>query len=408
MTINELRGLAEEKRQLMIELTGQMVAIPSINPAMGGSGEYRLAQWLEKLLDSYGIPYEEFSVPDPRVAEGRRVTVIVKLPGTEETDKTLWFISHTDTVSPGALSAWDTDPFQMKLKDGKLYGLGAEDNGQGIICSLAALLILWERNLRARCNIGFMFVPDEETGSAYGFKALAESGYFASKDEAIIPDGGQADGAFVEVAEKSFFLLKVNTSGKQAHAASPLSGINAFSIGSRFLVEAEDTLKERFCTANPLFDPPFSTFEPTQKFANVESHNIIPGEDSFLFDMRILPEVDLNRVEQVLRDIATRYEYRYKVKIGLQVIDKAPAPPPTSPDSPVAQRLISSLREAGVQARCGGIGGGTCAEFLRRLSIPAAVWSTVLELAHQPNEYALVDNLVNDTAIFLSVIEKYC
>ena len=60
---------------------------------------------------------------------------------------------------------------------------------------------------------------------------------------------------------------------------------------------------------------------------------------SFLFDMRVLPEVALDQVEQTLRQLATRYEYRYKVKIALQVLDKAPAPPATSPEAPVAQRL---------------------------------------------------------------------
>jgi succinyl-diaminopimelate desuccinylase len=63
------------------------------------------------------------------------------------------------------------------------------------------------------------------------------------------------------------------------------------------------------------------------------------------------------------------------------------------------------LREAvetirGIKPKVGGIGGGTCAAYFRRVGIPAVVWSTADEMAHQPNEYARIDNIVNDAKIF--------
>ncbi|MEM2118682.1 MAG: M20/M25/M40 family metallo-hydrolase, partial [Candidatus Bathyarchaeia archaeon] len=48
----------------------------------------------------------------------------------------------------------------------------------------------------------------------------------------------------------------------------------------------------------------------------------------------------------------------------------------------------------------GGIGGGTCAAFFRKIGIPAAVWCTHDEMAHQPNEYAKIENMVNDAKVF--------
>jgi succinyl-diaminopimelate desuccinylase len=58
------------------------------------------------------------------------------------------------------------------------------------------------------------------------------------------------------------------------------------------------------------------------------------------------------------------------------------------------------VKVRGIQPKIGGIGGGTCAAHFRRVSIPAVVWSTVDETAHQPNEYAKIDNMVNDAKIF--------
>lgn len=70
-------------------------------------------------------------------------------------------------------------------------------------------------------------------------------------------------------------------------------------------------------------------------------------------------------------------------------------------------KLEKSILEYGIKATAGGIGGGTCAAALREIGIPAVVWSTVDELAHQPNEYTIIDNLVKDTKIFVSTIIKY-
>jgi succinyl-diaminopimelate desuccinylase len=52
------------------------------------------------------------------------------------------------------------------------------------------------------------------------------------------------------------------------------------------------------------------------------------------------------------------------------------------------------------EVRVGGIGGGTCAGSFRRIGIPAVVWATLDELAHQPNEYAKIENMVNDAKVF--------
>jgi succinyl-diaminopimelate desuccinylase len=54
----------------------------------------------------------------------------------------------------------------------------------------------------------------------------------------------------------------------------------------------------------------------------------------------------------------------------------------------------------GVEPKVGGIGGGTCAAFFRKIDVPAVVWSTIDETAHQPNEYSKIENLVNDAKIY--------
>ncbi|RKX52857.1 MAG: diaminopimelate aminotransferase, partial [Thermotoga sp.] len=57
----------------------------------------------------------------------------------------------------------------------------------------------------------------------------------------------------------------------------------------------------------------------------------------------------------------------------------------------------------GIEARVGGIGGGTCAAFFRRRGFHTAVWSTIDETAHQPNEYKRIDHMVEDAKIFAKI-----
>ena len=50
-----------------------------------------------------------------------------------------------------------------------------------------------------------------------------------------------------------------------------------------------------------------------------------------------------------------------------------------------------------------GIGGGTVAAFFRQQGLPAAVWMTVSQTAHQPNEFCLLSNLVGDARVLAHV-----
>lgn len=407
MNTFEIMDRIEIKRDRMAEDLIKMCSIPAVNPNFGGSGEYERMQWLKRFLDDNSIKYKVYEVEDKNVKEKKRLNLVIKFDGTDKTDNTLWLISHMDTVAAGELSSWDTDPFNPLIKNGKIYGRGVEDNGQAIICSLYTCLIMMEQGIKTKCNIGFVFVSDEESGSEYGLKVLIKEGVFKTGDEAIVPDAGSHDGSFVEIAEKSILWAKFTVLGKEAHASFPHLGINASSVSSHFAVELEDKLKSIFSEKDDLFDPSYSTFEITQKFANVESPNVLPGRDMFVIDMRVLPVYKLCDVIKEINKMTGFYEYKYKVKISCEFLQRVDSPEPTPIDSNIVVNLQKSIEDSGVKVKIGGIGGGTCAAMLRELGIPAVVWSTLDELAHQPNEYVIIDNLVTDTKILISTVLKY-
>ena len=169
----------------------------------------------------------------------------------------------------------------VEKKDGRIFGRGVEDNQQGLVASVFAVLALKALGLKPVRAVKLLFVADEEVGSVYGIQwLLRQKRLFGRGDLFIVPDAGRPDGTMIEVAEKSVLWLKFVTKGVQCHASVPQYGRNAFVAASALVLEL-DRLKKRFSRKNPLFTPDVSTFVPSKKEANIPNINTVPGDDAF-------------------------------------------------------------------------------------------------------------------------------
>ena len=403
-TLDNLINSVDSFRDEMITFMVELLKIKAVNPDGGGKGEYERALFLKKKLETFGIKVSRHDVPDPRVQEGVRVSLTSVIDG-EDSSRTLWFVAHMDTVPEGARELWNTDPFEPVVREGKIYGRGAEDNAQAIIASLFTLKALLSSNVKPPINIGAAYVSDEESGSKYGIIPLLENmNIFRANDIAIVPDSGTPDGAEIEVAEKSILWLKITTKGRQGHGSTPEKALNAHRVGLRLALELDDYLHSKYSAIDSLFEPPTSTFEPTKHELNVDNVNTIPGVDVQYFDCRILPRYPIRDVLADIDLIRHRIEKANGVEIEIKPIQQEENTVPTSPDSEVVNRLRISLKKLrGINAKPVGIGGGTVALYFRRKGIPTAVWSTLEEMAHQPNEYCKIQNLIDDAKVFVHV-----
>jgi succinyl-diaminopimelate desuccinylase len=386
-----------------ILLMKQMIAINSVGPASEGPGEEKIALFLENHLKQIGFKQiVNYPAPDERVANKQRPNIVAKMEG-KNPGKTLWILTHTDIVPAGDLSKWKTDPFQAVVKDGKIFGRGSEDNHQGTVSSILAARAFIETGVTPAINIGLVLMADEETGSEYGLSYLMEqqSDLFKKGDLIVIPDAGEPDASMIEVAEKSILWIKFKTVGQQVHASTPDLGINAFRAASNLVVKLED-LHRIYGATDAVFLPSRSTFEPTKKEANVPNINTIPGEDVFYLDCRILPEYNIEDVLNTVRHLAGEVQKMFNVTIEISTEQKEQAAPPTTVNAPIVKKLTTAIKEVyGIEAKPQGIGGGTVAAIFRRLEYPVAVWSTLDDLAHQPNEYCRISNMMNDAKVFV-------
>ena len=401
--LNRAIDWIENSRDDMTRFMLEMLKIKAVNPDGGGKGEYERVMYMKKSLEDLGLHVTRYDIPDGRVAEGVRVNLTAVLEGVEK-GRTLWLAAHLDTVPEGSREFWATDPYVPTVRDGKIFGRGAEDNGQAVCSTLFAMKAMKTLGVKPKMNLGLVYVSDEESGSKYGVIPLLEKGIFKPTDMALVPDSGSPDGAQIEIAEKSILWFKITTKGKQVHGSTPEKGLNARRIAMKFAIQLDDTLHSKYPAKDALFDPPPSTFEPTKCHANVENVNTVPGLDVQYFDCRVLPRYPLDEVLREIESVKLRVEKETEATIEIQPIQREENRNPTPMDSPIVEKLKSALKDLrGLEAKPIGIGGGTVGAYFRRRGIHTAVWSTLDDMAHQPNEYCKIENMVNDAKVFVHI-----
>ncbi len=389
----------------VIQIQKGLVSFKAMGPESSGDGEMEKAYFVKELLRQIGFDeIKECNAPDERVSTKMRPNILAKISGQKK-EATIWVMAHLDVVPAGDLKLWNSDPFSLVVDGDTLIGRGVEDNNQGFVSAFLALKAMKEAGLTPSHNVGLAIVADEETGSKYGLDFVMKNcrDEFKPDDLIIVPDAGDPKGETIEVAEKSILWLKFRSKGKQCHASTPEQGINAHRAAAHLIVKL-DQLHKIFAARDEVFDPPISTFEPTKKENNVPNVNTIPGEDVFYLDCRILPQYPLEEVEAKIRGMADEIEKQFGVHIEISSPQRAEAAPPTANDAPVVLALRTAIQKVkGLEAKTIGIGGGTVAAVFREAGFPAAVWGTIADTAHQPNEFALISNTLSDAKVLAHV-----
>lgn len=402
VTVSDVYRRVESHENDMVELLSGLIRIPALGPKNGGEGEMKKARWLAKYCEGHGFKVEWFNAPCPDVPDKVRPNLLIRIPGKSHARR-LWIMSHIDVVPPGSEADWKTPPYEPVLKDGKLFGRGSEDDCQSLAAAFWAAKSLLEGGQKPEIDTNLLFVADEETGSEFGIQWMlkARKDLFGKDDLILVPDGGDPKGEYIEVAEKTLLWLRFTVLGKQAHGSMPNLGNNSTRGVAQLTLELDEALHKKFRAVDKLFMPPESTFEPTKREANVPNVNTLPGKDVFYFDCRILPQYDPDAPLKVVKDVVARFEKRTGLKVQVDVVQHDKAAPPTPQDAEIVQRLQRALGETRkVRPKVWGVGGGTVAAIFRRHGYAAAVWSTYDELAHQPNEYCVVKNLVADAKVY--------
>ncbi len=248
-----------------VELLKKLIATPSVSRE-----ETAAADILADFIENYGLPVRRF---------GNNILVCEELDAEKPT---LLLNAHIDTVKP--VSTWTRDPFTPVVEDDRLYGLGANDCGGGLVSLLQVYRILrggtsqreqdGDTSLRVPYNIVYLASCEEEVSGAGGFSlALPE---LPKIDVAIV---GEPTGMHPAIAEKGLMVIDGVAYGKSGHAARE-EGVNAIYEALDDLVWLRDY---RFKKSSPLLGPTKMTVTVLNSGTQ---HNVVPDECRFVIDVR--------------------------------------------------------------------------------------------------------------------------
>jgi len=343
--------------------------------------EWRVADIVKREFDQWGIPYDVFE------KQKGRPNVIGYVGSGEESGKILFTACHMDIVPPG--TGWDTDPFVMTEREGKVFGRGVLDNKGPLVSSMIAARIMktviGQRSFTGQLQVSAL--ADEEAadpdGQDYGIHYLMEENLI-DPTYAIIPDIGE-NMEKIDIAEKGRVVIQVTAKGVQAHGSTPHLGVNAINKMAHFLTALENyTMK---------YSPDQTLKEPTMNVGEITggaAANIVPNECVCDIDFRIIPGQTPENLREELRqlslDIADDFEFS---------IEDATLPHAIDPDNILVHSIQNNSTLFGLNPVPFGLGGGTFAKGMNQNGILAVAFGPGDDTAfHVANEFVEIEQLV--------------
>jgi acetylornithine deacetylase len=254
-----------------------------------------LIRFVEEHLGKHGVG----SVRVP-TADGQKASLFATIGPTGVGGIAL--SGHTDVV-PVTGQSWDSDPFTLVERDGRLYGRGTCDMKGFLACVLAMVPEFKARSLATPIHIAFSY--DEEVGCTGVRPMVAELGRTLPLPRMVFV--GEPTTMAVVDAHKGPMRWAVEVTGKASHSALPHLGVNAVTYAGVLLAELariEEELKE--IAPNPRFDPPYTTLQVTQ-ISGGNASNIVPAACAFGWEIRRLPGFDGLNLDQRVRRFAEEH-----------------------------------------------------------------------------------------------------
>lgn len=408
------------KRDDLIALTQDLVRIPTLNPP---GRDYRLiCEYLDKRLSGHGFQTElirAFGTPGDS-EKYPRWNIVARREG-EHRGECVHFNSHTDVVEVGA--GWTFDPFGAEISDGKIYGRGTCDMKGGLAASIIAAEAFIETHPDFHGAIEISGTADEESGGYGGVAYLAEQGYFNPErvQHVIIPEPLNKDR--ICLGHRGGWWAEIETKGEIAHGAMPFLGDCAVRHMGAVLSEFEDKLFPAM--AARYTDMPVvpegarnSTMninsihggenEPEPGFTGLQAH-CVPDSCRIVIDRRFLVEESLDDVRGEVTDLleglrATRPNFRYEMTERNSVL-----PSMTDKHAPIVQTVARAIQDVmGKPPEYVASPGSYDQKHIDRigkLKNCIAYGPGILDLAHKPDEYIGIDDMVESACVMGAALE---
>ncbi|MCR8828157.1 acetylornithine deacetylase/succinyl-diaminopimelate desuccinylase family protein [Pseudosulfitobacter koreensis] len=409
-----------DKRDDLIQLTQDLIRIPTLNPP--GENYREICDFLDKRLTKHGFQTQMIrATGTPGDSEKYpRWNIVARRDGAQ-TGECVHFNSHTDVVEVG--HGWTFDPFGGDISDGKIYGRGACDMKGGLAASIIAAEAFIEEHPNFQGAIEISGTADEESGGYGGVAYLAEKGFFDPDkvQHVIIPEPLQKDR--ICLGHRGGWWAEIETKGEIAHGSMPFLGDCAVrhmgAVLSEFEAKLYPAMAARF-TEMPVVPEGArqSTMninsihggqkEQTDDFTGLPAH-CVPDSCRIVIDRRYLVEETLDQVRDEVKALLeglreTRPDFDYELTELNSVI-----PSMTDKTAPVVETVAKAIEEVMGKPPTYVASPGSYdqkhIDRIGKLKNCIAYGPGLLELAHKPDEYIGIDDMIDSARVMGAALE---
>lgn len=350
-----------------IQILKDLVAIPSVN-----DHELQVANYLQQLLASHQIESKVLPVT------GDRANLVAEIGHGQPV---LAISGHMDVVDPGTKTDWDSNPFTLTERQGKLFGRGATDMKGGLAAMVIAMIELAAQGKPEKGTIRLMATMGEEVGEL-GSKHFLDAGYMKDVDALLI---GEPSGWFVAHAHKGSMDIRFTSHGRAAHSSMPEQGFNAIDPLLQLLQDGNHLFREMNQQTNELLGP--LTFNTTIIHGG-QQVNSIPDKATAEVNIRTIPESNNAEVTKELkRLVAIQKEDGAQIDMDVYMAQPSRA---VQGDSKLADLATELGKQAsGKELKRGGIAPVTDASNLlagKPRDFPFIIFGPGNNTPHQVNE----------------------
>ncbi len=395
---------ASDVTEEALDFAAALVRIPTVNPP--GEAYDEAARLIAERLERVGFAVQVLPAEGrPEHTERHPRPNVVGVREGQAPGPCLHFNGHYDVVPPGA--GWSVDPFGGLVRDGRLYGRGASDMKAGLAAAVYAAEAVRRAGVRTLGRLEISATPDEESGGFAGVAWLCERGLIARgrTDYVIIPEPFGA--GRICVGHRGVWWFEITTRGRIAHGSMPHLGASAIDHKAAVLEAVRVELKPRLDARTTRM--PVVPEESRRATLNVNA--VVGGQAgeavqtpcvadrcTAIFDRRFLPEEGLDAARREVVDLLERVK-RGLPELAFEIADRMVVHPVETPEgSPLVATLARTVREVcGREAALVASPGSYDHKHVARIAGVEhclAYGPGRLELAHQPDEYVEVSDLL--------------
>ena len=358
------------------------------------------ADFVEGLMRARGIPV-------PHDGFLPRVNVFGRKEGRRK-GPTVHFTGHFDVVPVGP--GWMMEPFGAVLKDGRVYGRGATDQKSGLAASLFAIEALRRAGFELPGTVEQSATVDEESGGETGLGYLVEKGLIGKgrQDCVVITECLDVDG--ICLGHRGLLMFTLVTTGRIGHGCMPDLAINAVDkmtfVMNAIATELRPSIESRV-SPQPIMPEGSrrSSLSPIwiDGAAALHAGTTIPALCTTMWNRWFNPEEDLASVRRELMEFLERVRAR-DPELHLEMIEHFSAQPvAVSPERPVVKAWQNQVRA--VLGRESHLVLSPGIDDQRFVVVNGGIEDCilygpgVLSMAHAPDEFVPLDDLVNATAV---------